>query len=72
MAARINHITTMSTNPMAIGTMYETIFGLNFDTSPKPANYGEVLTDHITMFSPIKKGTNGCGNNAATFGGQSN
>ncbi|MBO90221.1 MAG: hypothetical protein CMP14_11915 [Rickettsiales bacterium] len=45
MAARINHITTMSTNPMAIGTMYETIFGLNFDTSPKPANYGEVLTD---------------------------
>ena len=45
MPARINHITTMSTNPMAIGTMYETIFGLNFDTSPKPVNYGEVLTD---------------------------
>ena len=45
MAARINHIATMSTNPMAIGTMYESIFGLNFDNSPKPANYGEVLTD---------------------------
>jgi catechol 2,3-dioxygenase-like lactoylglutathione lyase family enzyme len=45
MPARINHIATMSTNPMAIGTMYESIFGLNFDTTPKPANYGEVLTD---------------------------
>lgn len=45
MSARISHIATMSSNPMAVGTMYEAIFGLNFDNSPKPANYGEVLTD---------------------------
>ena len=25
--------------------MYEAVFGLNFDNSPKPANYGEILTD---------------------------
>jgi catechol 2,3-dioxygenase-like lactoylglutathione lyase family enzyme len=44
-AARISHITTMSSNPTNVGTMYETIFGLTFDTSPKQVNYGEVLTD---------------------------
>lgn len=41
----------MSTNPMAIGTMYETLFGLTFDQTPKPANYGEVLTDGNIIFN---------------------
>ena len=45
MPARINHIASMSSNPTAIGTMYESIFGLNFDESPKSPSYGEVLTD---------------------------
>jgi catechol 2,3-dioxygenase-like lactoylglutathione lyase family enzyme len=44
-SARIRHIASMSSNPMAIGTMYESIFALNFDKSKKPPSYGEVLTD---------------------------
>lgn len=51
MSARIGHITTMSTNPMAIGTMYETLFGLNFDRTPKPTSYGEVLSDGNVMLT---------------------
>ena len=45
MSSRISHITSMSSNPMAVGTMYEAIFGLNFDKSPKSPSYGEILTD---------------------------
>jgi len=50
-SARIGHITTMSANPMAIGTMYETLFGLNFDRTPKPTSYGEVLSDGNVMLT---------------------
>jgi catechol 2,3-dioxygenase-like lactoylglutathione lyase family enzyme len=37
----------MSSNPTNVGTMYETIFGLTFETSPKQVNYGEVVTDGV-------------------------
>jgi catechol 2,3-dioxygenase-like lactoylglutathione lyase family enzyme len=44
-SARINHIVSMSSDPTVMGTMYESIFGLCYDESPKPVSYGEVLTD---------------------------
>jgi len=46
-SARISHVTTMSSNPTTIGTMYECVFGLSYPTSTELVSYGEVLTDGI-------------------------
>jgi len=45
MAARINHIATNSGNPRAVGTMYETIFGMWFDEELNNPASGQVLHD---------------------------
>ena len=50
MAARINHIASISTNPMAMGTLYETLFGLSFEDTTNISDCGEVLSDgHVTF-----------------------
>lgn len=45
MSARISHIVSVSQNPRQVGTMYETLFGLNFIDQPLEPDYGEMVHD---------------------------
>lgn len=45
MSAKFNYVASVSTNPTTIATLYETIFGMEFDNTPRPVAEGELLSD---------------------------
>jgi len=51
MAARLNHVASMSDNPRFVGIAYETLFGMWFDEEASSPRYGEVLRDGNVTFN---------------------
>ena len=51
MSARISHIASISNNPTPVATLYETIFGMEVDETPRSPDFGEILTDGNINFN---------------------